>query len=107
MTEVEVDEVFGFCRRVSPLPPCGPVQLRACSAGAGVYGVRTVGDEASKVATNNTVPCRTLAVVKCLLDVLCNVLQSWLISTHVLWLEKKIGACGSQRRVSGRQRTAS
>lgn len=51
-----------------------------------LHGVRTVSDEASEIAANNAVPCRTLAIVKSLLDVLCNVLRSSLVSRDALQL---------------------
>lgn len=66
MSEVEVDEMFGFCRRVSP-SPSSPSPLRR-------WNIHTMGHEASKVSPDNAMPCGTLAFVKCSLDVLGNVL---------------------------------
>jgi hypothetical protein len=43
--------------------------------------VHTVGNEASKVASDNAMPCGTLALVKCALDVLSNVLQCTELAT--------------------------
>lgn len=82
VAEVEVYEVLGFCQRpelalrllrnnaaaVSPRDRCqGP-------------GEHTVGDEASKIAADNAVPCRTLTLVERLLDVLRNILPSVIVS---------------------------
>lgn len=80
MSEVEVDEVLGFWCEVS--------RSRSILPSPGGK-IRTVGHEASKVSSDNAVPCGTLSLVKCSLDVLGNVLTSVVSATTADHLGRK------------------
>lgn len=82
VAEVEVYEVLGFCQRPELAlrllrKNVAPISPRDRCQGPGKH---TVGDEASKIAADNTVPCRTLPLVERLLNVLRNILPSVTVS---------------------------
>lgn len=63
----------------------------SCQRAEGGTKIHTMSDEAAKVTTDNAVPCRSLPIVECLLDMLGNVLQSYPVNRCVVRLEEGQG----------------
>lgn len=92
MSEVEVDEVLGFCRVLS---------AHVRYSWSWRRNVRTMGHETSKVPPDDAMPCGALSLVKCSLDVLGNVLPSVVLATTVGRLGGSVSV--SQPRGSARE----
>lgn len=85
MAKVEIDEVLRFYQ--TPGLVFGFLHQNAAAISqrdrCQGLGNRTVGDEASKIAADNAVPCRPLPLIECFLDVLRNILSSFSISKRI------------------------
>lgn len=77
MAKVEIDKVLRFCQSPELVFWVLGKNAAALSLRDHCQGLsnRTVGDKASKIAADNAVPCRTLPLVECFLDMLGNILS--------------------------------